>query len=69
MTEVTNNLKTIFQTKNDLFVLTGSGTGGMEAAAVNMLLPAIKSFQSPSVSSATGLPASLTAFGANVVKL
>jgi len=39
--EITNNvtasLKSLFQTKNDLFILTGSGTGGMEAAIVNML--------------------------------
>jgi len=39
--EITNNvtasLKNLFQTKNDLFILTGSGTGGMEAAIVNML--------------------------------
>lgn len=34
---VTNTLKTFFQTKNDLYILTGSGTGGMEAAIVNML--------------------------------
>ncbi|MFH1638731.1 MAG: alanine--glyoxylate aminotransferase family protein [Chloroflexota bacterium] len=32
---ITVNLKTLFQTKNDVFVLTGSGTGGMEAAVVN----------------------------------
>jgi len=37
--EITDNLKTLFQTKNDLFVLTSSGTGGMEAAVVNTLSP------------------------------
>jgi len=36
---VTENLKVFFQTKNDLFLLTGSGTGGMEAAVVNTLSP------------------------------
>ncbi len=36
---VTENLKAFFQTKNDLFLLTGSGTGGMEAAVVNTLSP------------------------------
>ena len=35
----TENLKVFFQTKNDLFLLTGSGTGGMEAAVVNTLSP------------------------------
>ena len=36
---VTASLKTLFQTKGDVFVLTGSGTGGMEAAIVNTLSP------------------------------
>jgi aspartate aminotransferase-like enzyme len=39
LTDVTSKLKTLFQTKNDLYILTGSGTGGLEAAAVNMLSP------------------------------
>ena len=38
----TNNLKTFFQTGNDVFILTGSGTGGLEAAAVNVLSPGDK---------------------------
>lgn len=37
--DVTNKLKQLFQTKNDLFLLTGSGTGGLEAAVVNTLSP------------------------------
>ncbi|AKG53752.1 serine--glyoxylate aminotransferase [Dehalogenimonas sp. WBC-2] len=37
--EVTTNMKQVFQTKNDLLLLTGSGTGGLEAAVVNMLSP------------------------------
>jgi len=36
---VTDKLKQIFQTKGDLFLLTGSGTGGLEAAVVNTLSP------------------------------
>jgi aspartate aminotransferase-like enzyme len=39
---VTDKLKLLFQTKNDLFILTGSGTGGMEAAVVNTLSPGDK---------------------------
>jgi len=39
---VTDNLKQLFQTKNDLFLLTGSGTGGLEAAIVNTLSPGDK---------------------------
>ncbi|MBN2240267.1 MAG: alanine--glyoxylate aminotransferase family protein [Dehalococcoidales bacterium] len=42
MTRATENLKKIFQTKNDVFILTGSGTGGLEAAAVNVLSPGDK---------------------------
>jgi len=39
---VTEKLKQMFQTKNDVFLLTGSGTGGMEAAIVNTLSPGDK---------------------------
>ncbi|MPZ13162.1 MAG: aminotransferase class V-fold PLP-dependent enzyme [Chloroflexi bacterium] len=35
--EVTDHLKQFFQSKNDLLILTGSGTGAMEAALVNTL--------------------------------
>jgi aspartate aminotransferase-like enzyme len=35
--EATEGLKYIFQTKNDVFILTSSGTGAMEAAVVNLL--------------------------------
>ncbi len=40
--EVTANLKQLFQTRNDVFLLTGSGTGGLEAAIVNTLSPGDK---------------------------
>ncbi len=40
--DVTAKLKEVFQTKNDVFLLTGSGTGGMEAAVVNTLSPGDK---------------------------
>ena len=39
LNRITENLKVFFQTRNDLFLLTGSGTGGMEAAVVNTLSP------------------------------
>jgi aspartate aminotransferase-like enzyme len=39
---VTGQLKQLFQTQNDLFLLTGSGTGGLEAAIVNTLSPGDK---------------------------
>jgi len=37
--EVTGALKSLFQTRNDVLVLSGSGTGGLEAAVVNSLSP------------------------------
>ncbi|MFC1906146.1 pyridoxal-phosphate-dependent aminotransferase family protein [Chloroflexota bacterium] len=40
--DITSNLKTLFQTKNDIFVYTTSGTGGLEAAVVNVLSPGDK---------------------------
>ncbi len=37
--EVTAGLQHVFQTKNDVLVLTASGSGAMEAAVVNLLSP------------------------------
>ena len=37
--EVTENLKTVLQTENDVLVLTSSGSGAMEGAVVNLLSP------------------------------
>ena len=42
LNDVTEKLKQLFQTKNDLYLLTGSGTGGLEAAVVNSLSPGDK---------------------------
>jgi aspartate aminotransferase-like enzyme len=42
VTEVTDKLKKLFLTKNDVFLLTGSGTGGLEAAVVNSFSPGDK---------------------------
>jgi aspartate aminotransferase-like enzyme len=42
LTDVTAKTKQVFQTRGDLYVLTGSGTGGLEAAVVNMLSPGDK---------------------------
>jgi aspartate aminotransferase-like enzyme len=39
LNDVTAKLKQLFQTKNDVLLLTGSGTGGLEAAVVNTLSP------------------------------
>jgi aspartate aminotransferase-like enzyme len=37
--EAHEGLKYVFQTANDVFILTSSGSGGMEAAVVNLLSP------------------------------
>jgi aspartate aminotransferase-like enzyme len=42
LNSITAKLKQAFQTKADIFVLTSSGTGGMEAAIVNTLSPGDK---------------------------
>jgi len=39
---ITPKLKKVFQTRNDVLVLTGSGTGGLEAAVANTLSPGDK---------------------------
>lgn len=40
ITETTEKLKQVFQTKEDVLILTASGTGGLETAIVNTLSPA-----------------------------
>jgi aspartate aminotransferase-like enzyme len=42
LNDVTAKLKQLFQTTGDVFLLTGSGTGGLEAAIVNTLSPGDK---------------------------
>ncbi len=42
MRHITDGLKKAFQTKNDVLILTNAGTGGLEAAVVNMLSPGDK---------------------------
>ena len=42
LNSVTVKLKQVFQTKEDVFLLTASGTGGLEAAIVNTLSPGDK---------------------------
>jgi aspartate aminotransferase-like enzyme len=37
--EVTEGLKTIYQTRNDVLVFTSSGTGGLESAVANLFSP------------------------------
>jgi len=39
LTSINADVKRVFQTKNDVIVLTASGTGGLEAAVCNILTP------------------------------
>lgn len=67
--EVTEELKQVFQTKNDLYILTGSGTGSLEAAVVNVLSPGDKVL-SVSIGVFGDRWANIAkTFGANVVSL
>jgi aspartate aminotransferase-like enzyme len=42
LADITAKVKQLFQTKEDVFLLTGSGTGGLEATIVNTLSPGDK---------------------------
>jgi aspartate aminotransferase-like enzyme len=67
--DVTQKMKQVFQTKNDLYLLTGSGTGGLEAAVVNVLSPKDK-ILSVSIGVFGDRWANIAkTFGAEVVKL
>lgn len=56
--EITEGVKYIYQTANDLFVLTSSGTGAMEASVLNFISPGEKV-----------LVASIGAFGDRFIKI
>ncbi|TDA70677.1 MAG: alanine--glyoxylate aminotransferase family protein [Clostridia bacterium] len=56
--EVTAGLKQVYQTANDVLILTASGTGGMEAAVANFLSPGDKA-----------LVVSIGSFGDRFVKI
>ena len=56
--EVIENLKYAFQTKNDVFLIAGSGTGAMESAVANLLSPG-----------ETALVASSGVFGDRFIKI
>lgn len=62
-------LKFFFQTKNDVFVLTCSGTGGMEAAIVNTLSPGDGVLATTNGAFGDRFAEIATAFGANVQRL
>ena len=66
---VTMRLKEMFQTRNDVFVLTASGTGAMEAAVVNMLSPGDKALAGSIGAFGDRFGDIATAYGADVTRL
>lgn len=67
--EVTEGLKEVFQTKNDVMILTSSGTGAMEAAAVNTVSPGGKALVLNAGHFAARWGNICKAYGINAVKL
>jgi len=69
LNDVTDKLKQVFRTKNDVFLLTGSGTGGMEAAIVNSLSPGDKVLSVSIGAFGERFAAIASQFGADVIPL
>jgi aspartate aminotransferase-like enzyme len=67
--DVTNKLKIVFQTKNDIFIMTSSGTGGMETAVVNTMSPGDKVLAVSIGNFGNRFATIAKIYGANVVKL
>lgn len=63
------NAKKVFQTDNDLFVLTSSGTGGVECAASNFLLPGEKVIVPIGGTFGERLAEAFRTYGASVIPL
>jgi len=69
ITEVAAGLKEVFQTRNDVLILTASGTGAMEAAAVNTVPPGGKALVLNAGYFANRWGSICKAFGINAVSL
>ena len=69
ITEVAADLKEVFQTKNDVLILTASGTGAMEAAAVNTVPPGGKALVLNAGYFAARWASICKAYGINAVSL
>src|SRR3954449_912059 len=69
ITEVSAGLKEVFQTQNDVLILTASGTGAMEAAAVNTVPPGGKALVLNAGYFANRWGTICKAFGINAVSL
>jgi aspartate aminotransferase-like enzyme len=69
ITEVSAGLKEVLRTKNDVMILTASGTGAMEAAAVNTVAPGGKALVLNAGHFAARWASICKAFGINAVSL
>ncbi len=69
ITEVATELKSVFQTKNEVLILTASGTGAMEAAAVNTVPPGGKAIVLSAGYFSARWGSICKAYGINVVSL
>ncbi len=69
ITEVAAGLKEVFRTENDVMILTASGTGAMEAAAVNTVPPGGKAMVLNAGHFAARWASICKAFGINVVSI
>lgn len=69
LNSTTEKLKQVFQTKGDVFLLTCSGTGGMEAAIVNTLSPGDKVLSISNGAFGERFADIAQGFGAEVIRL
>ncbi|NPV53873.1 MAG: alanine--glyoxylate aminotransferase family protein [Firmicutes bacterium] len=66
--EVTRGLQGVFQTRNDVLILTTSGTGGLEAAVSNLLSPGEKALVASCGAFGDRVADIARAYGVDVVK-
>ena len=69
ITECTERLRQVFMTQNDVFILTASGTGGLEASIVNTLSPGDKVLAVSAGSFGDRYADALDAYGAAVQRI
>src|SRR5437762_13350811 len=69
LAEVTAGAKRVFKTKNDLLLLTSSGTGGLESAVANLVSPRDEVVVALCGNFGERFAALAAAYGADVVRL
>ncbi|MCX8201798.1 MAG: aminotransferase class V-fold PLP-dependent enzyme, partial [Candidatus Caldarchaeum sp.] len=68
MKSVVEKLRKVLETNSDVYVLTSSGTGGVEAAAANLTMPGDKVLILSAGLFAERMAEAFAAYGGNVVK-